>query len=61
MKLPFTQQMLINWAGDSVFKDAELLVTNERILDAAFEPPHIKGSLLWNNRSFQTSLKMTAD
>jgi superfamily II DNA or RNA helicase len=61
MKLPFTQQMLINWAGESVFKDAELLVKNERILDAAFEPPLIKGSLLWNNRSFQTSLKMTAD
>ena len=58
LRVPITKKMLIDWGGARVYRDAELLVDNGRVLEAVYEPPRIQGSLLWNNRQFKTSLRM---
>ncbi|MEI6810340.1 MAG: hypothetical protein WCN95_16595, partial [bacterium] len=61
LKVPITRKMLIDWGGARVYRDAELLVDNGRVLEAVYEAPRIQGSLLWNNRQFKTSLRMLPD
>lgn len=61
MKAPITRKMLIDWGGPRVFRDAELLVDNGRVLEAVYDPPTIRGSLLWNNRQFKTALRILPD
>jgi len=58
MKAPINRKMLIDWGGPRVFKDAEMMVDNGRVLEANYDPPRIHGSLLWNNRQFKTALEM---
>lgn len=53
--------MLVDWGGARVFKDAEKLVANGRVLSAAYEPPSVKGSILFHNRPFQTSMRILPD
>lgn len=61
MKLPFTQKKLIEWAGMQVFKDAEVFVNKGGVLEASFESPDIKGSVLWNNRPLNTGMTILPD
>ncbi len=60
-RIPFTHKMLQNWAGSEVVRMAESIVSRGLVLQAAYEPPFIKGSILWNNHSLQTSLKLLPD
>jgi superfamily II DNA or RNA helicase len=53
--------MLLNWAGSEVVRMAESLVSRGLVLQAAYEAPFIKGSILWNNHSLQTALKILPD
>jgi superfamily II DNA or RNA helicase len=61
MKPPITQKMLVDWAGPEVLREAESLVSRGLVLEAAYDPPLIKGAVLWNNRSFKTSLKLLSN
>jgi len=61
MILPFTRKTLLDWAGDRVLKDAELIVGDGRVLEAEYAPPFVKGAMVWNNRSIKTALKIEAD
>ncbi len=59
--LPITQKRLIDWAGNQVVRDAKVLVQQDLVLTAEYEPPYIKGSLLHNNREFRTRMRILAD
>jgi superfamily II DNA or RNA helicase len=61
MKPPITQKMLVNWGGEQVLKEAQALVDRGNVMEAEYEPPFINGTILWNNRSFNTSLKLLPD
>lgn len=61
MRLPFTYKKLIAWAGSQTVSEAEMLVNKGAVLEANYEPPFIKGSILYNNRSFATSMKILKD
>jgi len=58
MKLPFTLKMLENWAGAQVLRDAEIMVDKGLVVEAVFEPPLIRGAVMWNNRELKTSLRI---
>jgi superfamily II DNA or RNA helicase len=60
-RIPFTQKMLVAWAGPDVVRDAGSLVDRGLVLCAAFEPPEITGAILWNNRELKTSLTLLPD
>ena len=61
MPLPFTKKNLVDWAGDQVLRDAQTLVERGHVLEADFKEPLIKGSILWNNRKFDTALEILPD
>ncbi|MGQ9663428.1 MAG: DEAD/DEAH box helicase, partial [Kiritimatiellia bacterium] len=58
MEIPFTRKMLVDWGGVQVLKDAESLLERGLVLEASYEPPFVKGSILWNNRPLRTGLKI---
>ena len=57
-KAPITHKMLADWAGAQVVKDAESLLSKGLVLEADYDPPFIRGAILWNNRELRTGLKM---
>ncbi len=59
--LPITRQTLINWAGPSVFRDGQTLCEKGYVVESAFEPPYIRGSVLWGNRPLKTGLRIMPD
>ena len=61
MPLPFTKKKLIDWAGTQVLRDAQTLVERGHVLEADYKPPLIAGSILWNNRKFETALEILPD
>ncbi|MBN1671208.1 MAG: DEAD/DEAH box helicase [Kiritimatiellae bacterium] len=61
MRFPVTQKMLMEWGGARVFHDAKLLLDEGRVLHATYEPPVVRGELLWNNRPFSTAFSILAD
>ncbi len=61
MKLPFTIKTLQDWGGPNVFRDARLLVEHGQVLDAAYDPPFIRGTISWGTRSIRTSARILAD
>jgi SNF2 family DNA or RNA helicase len=57
-KAPITHKMLTDWAGPQVVRDAESLLSKGLVLEANYDPPFIRGAILWNNRELRTGLKM---
>jgi superfamily II DNA or RNA helicase len=60
-RIPFTQKMLVRWAGPDVVRDAGSLVDRGLVLRVEFEPPDITGAILWNNRELKTALTLLPD
>ncbi|MCX7591964.1 MAG: hypothetical protein N2255_10100, partial [Kiritimatiellae bacterium] len=58
MSVPFTRKTLVDWAGVQVLKDAESLVERGLVLEARYEPPFVRGAILWSNRPLRTALKI---
>ncbi len=56
-----TKQILENWAGKNVVREAEGLLKKGLVLDASYEHPDIKGTILWHNRPLETSLRILND
>ena len=61
MKLPFTIKTLQDWGGPNVFRDARLLFEHGQVMDAAYEPPFIRGTISWGTRSIRTSARILPD
>jgi len=61
MQIPITKKRLVDWAGAQTLRDAESLVERGLVLEAEYDPPLIKGAILWNNRTLTTSLKLHED
>ena len=61
VRIPFTHKMLLHWAGPEVVRMAESIVSRGLVLQANYDAPFIKGSILWNNHSLQTALKILPD
>lgn len=53
-----TRKRLVDWAGEHVVREAEALVDSGLVLEAEFEPPHVRGAILWNNRALKTGLTL---
>lgn len=61
MGIPFTQKMLMDWAGAAVFRDAQTLYERGAVQESQFEPPMIRGVLSFGNRTINTRAKVHAD
>ena len=59
--IPFTQKMLMDWAGSAVFRDAQTLYERGAVQESAFEPPLIRGTLSFGNRTITTRARVHAD
>ena len=55
---PITHQVLINWAGERVFRDAQTLAERNLVQDVTYEPPLITGTILWSNRPLKTAVRI---
>jgi superfamily II DNA or RNA helicase len=53
--------VLVNWAGQRVFQDAQTLSGRGLVQDVAFEPPFVTGTILWSNRPLKTSVRILHD
>jgi superfamily II DNA or RNA helicase len=58
---PITRKILVDWAGAQVVHDAETLVERGQVVEAEYEPPLIKGAVLWNNRQIKTAMELMPD
>ncbi len=61
MGVPFTLKMLMDWAGSAVFRDAQTLYERGAVLEAVFDPPMIRGTLSFGNRTINTRAKVHQD
>lgn len=61
MGIPFTQKMLMDWAGAAVFRDAQTLYERGAVQESQFDPPMIRGVLSFGNRTINTRAKVHAD
>ena len=57
-ELPITKKLLIDWAGRDVVREAESLVDRGLVLEAEYDPPYIRGAVLWSNRELKTALRL---
>jgi superfamily II DNA or RNA helicase len=55
---PISHQILINWAGQRVFQDAQSLSGRGLVQDVAYEPPFVTGTILWSNRPLKTAVRI---
>ncbi len=53
--------MLMDWAGPAVFRDAQTLFERGAVQEAVFEPPLIRGSLSFGNRSISSRARVLPD
>jgi superfamily II DNA or RNA helicase len=60
-RLPITHQVLINWAGHRVFRDAQTLAERNLVQEVSFTPPYVNGTILWSNRPLKTSVRIRQD
>ncbi len=58
MNLPFTRKRLLDWAGEQVVRDAEAMVDRGLVLESNYEAPWIRGTIRWNNRDLNTSMRI---
>lgn len=61
MGLPFTQKVLLDWAGAAVFRDAQTLYERGAVQESEFEAPLIRGVLSFGNRTITTRAKVHKD
>ncbi len=61
MGIPFTQKMLMDWAGPSVFRDAQTLFERGAVQEVSFEAPIISGVLSFGNRSINSRARVLSD
>lgn len=53
--------MLMDWAGPSVFRDAQTLFDRGAVQQASFDPPMITGVLSFGNRSINSRARVLSD
>jgi len=61
VRVPITRKMLLDWGGERVLHDAESLVRRGLVEEAVYEPPYVRGTVLWSNRPLRTALKLLED
>ncbi len=61
MKPPFTMKSLLDWGGEQAFRGAGRLCDQGMVLDAAWHPPMLEGSVLWSNRALKTAARVLPD
>ena len=59
--IPFTQKILMDWAGPSVFRDAQTLFERGAVQEVSFEAPTIHGVLSFGNRSINSRARVLSD
>jgi uncharacterized Zn finger protein len=61
MKLPFTQKMLMDWAGPRVFREAQSIQKQGYVIEVEYDPPYVRGAITRGTRPLKTSLKLLKD
>lgn len=61
MKLPFTQKMLMDWAGPRVFREGQSLHNQGYVQQVEFDPPYVRGTIQRGTRPLKSALKMLRD
>ncbi len=61
MKLPFTQKMLMDWAGPRVFREAQSLHNQGYVHEVDYDPPMVRGTIARGTRPLKSSLKILKD
>ncbi|MCS6772323.1 MAG: SNF2 family helicase [Kiritimatiellae bacterium] len=59
--IPFTQKMLLDWAGASIFRDAQMMYERGAVQEAIFEAPLIRGVISFGNRTIHTRARVLSD
>lgn len=59
--LPFTQKILLDWAGEAVFRDGMLLYQKAGVREVEFESPLVKGVVGIGDRTIRSSFRVTPD
>ncbi|MFU8780690.1 MAG: DEAD/DEAH box helicase [Kiritimatiellia bacterium] len=59
--LPITIARLEKWGGMQVLREARNIVEQGLVLQAEYDAPYIKGTLLQNHREFKTALRILRD
>lgn len=57
--LPFTQKMLMDWAGENVFRDGMAVFKRGLVAGASFDSGHAKGVIGQGDRIIRTGFKVT--
>jgi len=50
--------MLADWGGPRVLREAESIVQRGLVQEAVYDPPYIRGTVLWSNRPLKTGIKI---
>lgn len=61
MGIPFTQKMLLDWAGAAVFRDAQMMYERGAVQESVFDPPMIRGVISFGNRTIHTRARVLQD
>lgn len=61
MKLPFTQKMLMDWAGPRVFREAQSIYNQGYVQEVVYEPPLVRGTISRGTRPLKSGLKILPD
>ena len=59
--MPFTQKMLMDWAGPEVFRDAKSLFDRGAVQVVSFEPPFIRGTVSFGTREISSASRVMPD
>lgn len=60
-RLPVTEKMLINWAGERVFKEGQSLFRSGAVQTADYEHPLVSGVLSYGNRELRCEFRLAED
>ncbi len=58
MRIPFTQKMLLDWAGPQVFKIGQSLLDGGRVLQVEYEHPFVRGEFEYGARGMISQFEL---
>jgi len=61
MKLPFTQKILMDWAGPRVFREAQSLYNQGYVQESVFEDSFVRGTIARGTRPLRCAIKILPD
>ncbi len=61
IQAPFTEKMLIDWAGPKKFQEGRALHERDTFVDVTYDPPIVSGTIVAGSRMLKTSFRLLPD